>query len=93
MFHTKNSQKQRRFFMLFDMTIPASAFTEKKLKVLASIPLQVRLLKDEQLIHEFTTSPDQMLYDLSDVLEADVVVEVKLIPGSVVEFYPVVNAL
>ncbi len=34
-----------------------------------------------------------MLYDLSDVLEADVVVEVKLIPGSVVEFYPVVNAL
>ncbi len=30
-------------------------------------------------LHEFTTSPDQMLYDLSDVLEADVVVEVKLI--------------
>lgn len=79
--------------MLFDMTIPASAFTEKKLKVLASIPLQVRLLKDEQLLHEFTTSPDQMLYDLSDVLEADAVVEVKLIPGSVIEFYPVVNAL
>ena len=79
--------------MPFDMTIAASEFKEKKLKVLASIPLQILVKQDDQLVKELTTKPDQMLYDLSDVLTDDHVVEVKLIPGQVVEFYPVVNAL
>lgn len=79
--------------MLFDMTIPASAFQEKQLKVLASIPLQVFIKEADQVIHQFTTEPAQMIYDLADHLLENSVVEVKLIPGSVVEFYPVVNAL
>lgn len=79
--------------MPFDMTIAASEFKEKKLKVLASIPLQILVKQDDQLVKELTTKPDQILYDLSDVLTDDHVVEVKLIPGHVVEFYPVVNAL
>ena len=69
--------------MPFDMTIAASEFKEKKLKVLASIPLQILVKQDDQLVKELTTKPDQMLYDLSDVLTDD----------HVVEFYPVVNAL
>jgi hypothetical protein len=79
--------------MQFDMAIAASEFKEKKLKVLASIPLQVLVKEDDQLVKEFTTTPDQMVYDLSDILADNYTVEVKLIPGHVVEFYPVVNAL
>ncbi|WP_291291493.1 hypothetical protein [Enterococcus sp.] len=79
--------------MPFDMTIAASEFKEKKLKVLASIPLQILVKEDDQVLKELTTTPEQMLYDLSDVLTDDCIVEVKLIPGYVVEFYPVVNAL
>lgn len=45
-----------------------------------------------QLVEEFRTEPSQMLYDLA-FLTDDMVVEVHLIPGNPVEFYPVVNAL
>lgn len=79
--------------MLFDMTIPASEFQQKQLKVLASIPLQVMIKELDQVTYQFTTVPDQMMYDLAEYLSEDSLVEVKLIPGSVVEFYPVVNAL
>ncbi|WP_461197616.1 hypothetical protein [Enterococcus sp. N249-2] len=79
--------------MLFDMTIPASEFQQKQLKVLASIPLQVMIKELDQVTYHFTTVPDQMMYDLAEYLSEDSLVEVKLIPGSVVEFYPVVNAL
>jgi hypothetical protein len=79
--------------MLFDMTIPASEFQQKQLKVLASIPLQVKIKELDQVTYQFTTVPDQMMYDLAEYLSEDSLVEVKLIPGSVVEFYPVVNAL
>lgn len=79
--------------MLFDMTIPASEFQQKQLKVLASIPLQVCIKEADQVSHQFTTDPAQMIYDLADYLSENSTVEVKLIPGSVVEFYPVVNAL
>ena len=54
--------------MPFDMTIAASEFKEKKLKVLASIPLQILVKEDDQVLKELTTTPEQMLYDLSDVL-------------------------
>ena len=47
--------------MPFDMTIAASEFKEKKLKVLASIPLQILVKQDDQLVKEITTTPDQML--------------------------------
>ncbi|WP_313509704.1 hypothetical protein [Enterococcus sp.] len=79
--------------MLFDMSIPASEFQQKQLKVLASIPLQVMIKELDQVTYQFTTVPDQMMYDLAEYLSEDSLVEVKLIPGSVVEFYPVVNAL
>ena len=79
--------------MLFDMTITASEFQQKQLKVLASIPLQVMIKELDQVTYQFTTVPDQMMYDLAEYLSEDSLVEVKLIPGSVVEFYPVVNAL
>jgi len=79
--------------MLFDMTIPASEFQQKQLKVLASIPLQVMIKELDQVTYQFTTVPNQMMYDLAEYLSEDSLVEVKLIPGSVVEFYPVVNAL
>ncbi|BCA85398.1 hypothetical protein EsVE80_09210 [Enterococcus saigonensis] len=79
--------------MPFDMEINANEFKEKKLKVLASVPLKV-IVKDEtgKLVKEFDTQPSQMLYDLA-FLTAEMVVEVHLIPGNPVEFYPVVNAI
>ncbi|MGM0138936.1 hypothetical protein IGI65_001386 [Enterococcus sp. DIV0755b] len=79
--------------MQFDMEINASEFKEKKLKILASVPLNVIVKNDSgQLVEEFRTEPSQMLYDLA-FLTDDMVVEVHLIPGNPVEFYPVVNAL
>ncbi|MEG0078932.1 MULTISPECIES: hypothetical protein [Enterococcus] len=79
--------------MQFDMEIKASEFKKKQLKILASVPLQVMVKDDSgQLVEEFTTEPSQMIYDLA-FLEKGMVVEVHLIPGNPVEFYPVVNAL
>lgn len=80
--------------MQFDMLINASEFTENKLKVLSSVPLQV-LVKDEaeNVVEEITTAPEQMIYTFAKQLTKDMTVEVKLIPGHPVEFYPVVNAL
>ncbi|MBO0448904.1 hypothetical protein JZO76_05075 [Enterococcus sp. MJM12] len=79
--------------MQFDMEINANEFKEKKLKVLANVPLKVVIRDDSgQLVEEFITKPSQMLYDLAFLTEK-MVVEVHLIPGNPVEFYPVVNAL
>lgn len=80
--------------MQFDMTIEATEFKEGKLKVLSSVPLKVLVKREDgSVAEEITTKPEQMIYVIDTQLQADMVVEVKLIPGYPVDFYPVVNAL
>lgn len=80
--------------MNFDMVIEAKEFKENKLKVLSSVPLKVFVKgEDGHVLEEITTNPDQMIYDIDVKLSEGSTVEVKLIPGEPVAFYPVVNAL
>lgn len=80
--------------MNFDMIIEAKEFNENKLKVLSSVPLKIFVkAEDGHTLEEITTDPDQMIYDIDVKLYDGMTVEVKLIPGVPVAFYPVVNAL
>ena len=48
--------------MQFDMEINANEFKEKKLKVLANVPLKVVIRDDSgQLLEEFITKPSQIM--------------------------------
>lgn len=80
--------------MQFDMSILTREFTENKLKVLSSAILAVQVL-DEQghVLEEFQTNSDEMIYPIQTPLIEGMTVEVKLVPGQIVAFYPVVNAL
>lgn len=80
--------------MQFDMIIEAKEFKENKLKILSSVPLKIYVKSEEgQVVEEITTKPEQMIYDIEPTLTEGMTVEVKLIPGHPVDFYPVVNAL
>lgn len=80
--------------MQFDMIIEAKEFKENKLKILSSVPLSIFVKgTDGQVLTEITTQADQMIYDIEPTLTEGMTVEVKLIPGHPVDFYPVVNAL
>lgn len=79
--------------MPFDMLIEAKEFSENKLKVLSPATLQVRVLADGNELERFETNPQETIYTLKTPLTEEMQVEVTLVPGQVVAFYPVVNAL
>lgn len=80
--------------MEFEMTILPNEFTENKLKILSLVSLSVEV-KDVfgTVIEQFETTPSEKDYQLATKLEANMRVEVHLLPGQKVEFYPVVTAL
>lgn len=80
--------------MEFNLTILPNEFTENKLNVLSLVKLSVEV-KDEfgVTIEQFETSTSEKEYVLTTDLEANMRVEVHLIPGQEVEFYPIVTAL
>lgn len=80
--------------MQFDMEIPATEFKENRIKILSSVALTVSVVDDQEQVKEsFTTRPEETIYSITAQLAETDVVRVKLIPGSVVAFYPVVQAL
>ncbi|MFV0561376.1 MAG: hypothetical protein ACK5NA_11850 [Enterococcus sp.] len=80
--------------MPFDMEIAATEFKENKLKVVSSVPLLVEVFDaNNQQVETFNTNPDETIYPIQSNLSEGQTVSVKLIPGSAVAFYPVVQAL
>lgn len=80
--------------MPFDMEIAATEFKENKLKVVSSVPLLVEVFDaNNQQVETFNTNPDETIYPIQSKLTEGQTVSVKLIPGSAVAFYPVVQAL
>ncbi|MBP2098988.1 hypothetical protein [Enterococcus rivorum] len=80
--------------MEFNLTILPNEFTENKLNVLSLVSLSIEV-KDEYgiVVERIETTPSEKEYKLATELGTNMRVEVHLIPGQEVEFYPVVTAL
>lgn len=80
--------------MEFNATFLPTDFSENKLKILSLVKLVVQV-KDNNgmIVEEFQTNPSEKIYKISTLLTPSMEVEVTVLPGEVVEFYPVVTAL
>ncbi|MDA9470177.1 hypothetical protein [Enterococcus sp. 5H] len=80
--------------MEFNATFLPTDFSENKLKILSLVKLIVQV-KDNNgtIVEEFQTNPSEKIYKISTLLTPSMEVEVTVLSGEVVEFYPVVTAL
>ncbi|WP_086312925.1 hypothetical protein A5821_000493 [Enterococcus sp. 7F3_DIV0205] len=80
--------------MQFATTFLPADFSQNKLKVLSLVKLLVQIKNnDDKIIEEFETVPSEKVYKINSELIPTTRVEVTVVPGEVIEFYPVVTAL
>ena len=80
--------------MQFNATFFPTDFTENKLNVLSLVRLLVQVKENDGTeIEEFETDPSEKLYKIDTELTETMKVEVSVVQGEVIEFYPVVTAL
>ncbi|WP_348922959.1 hypothetical protein [Enterococcus rotai] len=80
--------------MQFNTTFLPADFSQNKLKVLSLVKLLVQIKdNDGTIVEAFETVSSEKIYTINSTLTDTMKVEVSVVQGEIVEFYPVVTAL